>query len=510
MERAFNIIPVLFLTVLSVSAEMRLGSPFSCGAVLQRDRPVPVWGWTSPGETVTVRFADQVKSAQATDSGKWSVVLDSMQASFEGRNMTVSTAAERISIDDILVGEVWFASGQSNMECPIKGPSPRFRDGQGRLAIAMTREPNVRFFKVKKAWDVEPLETTPYGWYRFTAEDIAKINDRPSLSAVAFYYALDIFHGAKVPVGIIEASVGGTNIDAWTPRSGLLSRTDLKDVADYQIKKDWVGARDAKGAINGGSQQPTVLWNAMVAPFVPYAIRGLIWYQGCHNASEAQRYCSKMHALYQGWSKEFLNPDLALYFVELAPYNVSWFDIQQAQHRFAEEEKNAAIAISCDVGNPNDVHHNEKRTVAHRLAVHALKRLYGFSSVEDESPRPKAATLKGEIVTLTFDHAQKIYFYNIPRTRPEGFELAGPDGLWHPAEVVNAEAGKTRAGGIYYPGLLKGGARHLELLSATVPHPVKLRYLHEKPWTGCVYNESDLPLGSFQMDISQVDVQEVK
>ena len=171
------------------------------------------------------------------------------------------------------------------------------------------------------------------------------------------------------------------------------------------------------------------------------ACRGFIWYQGCHNAGEYQRYCAKMHALYNGWAKEFQNPDLKLYFVQLAPWgNAGIANIQMAQAKFAAEEKNAAMAVINDVGNLTDIHPNDKRTVAKRLAVHALKRDYGWDFLRDNSPTLKSWKIEGDKFILSFNDAQGWYVYNHTMgDQSVGFELAGADGVFKPARLVNVK-----------------------------------------------------------------------
>ena len=475
---------------------LKLGAPFVAGAVLQRGMKAPIWGRAAPGARVTVRFAGMSYSATADADGRWRVDIGPLEACASPRLLEVVAmpSGETCIVPDVLVGEVWLASGQSNMECPIWDTNPRYRDGRGALAVAMTREPEVRFFKVRRTWSVRPMEDAPGKWRPFTPEAFAEVRDRPWLSAVAFYYALDIRHATRVPVGVIDASWGGTNIDAWTPRCGLATRSDLKETMDYPVREIWTAA-DRRGPVTGPIQQPTVLWNGMVAPFVPFALRGMIWYQGCHNAGEAHLYCSKMHALYNGCSQMFEIPALAFYFVELAPWKHSWFDIQQAQHRFADEQSNAAIAVTCDIGNPADIHPNDKAAVAHRLAAHALKRLYGFGGLQDCSPKVRKTSVSNDVVTVVLADASSLYFYNADRSRPSGFELLAKDGTWHSAEIVNLVEHRTPDGNMTCPGMIDG--RVLRVKSSTVLEPYGIRYLHEAPWRGSIYNEVGLPLGSF-------------
>ena len=470
-------------------ARVELATPFSDNMVLQRDRKVPIWGTADPGERISVSFAGTTVEATADAKGLWRVNLPAMSASKENRTLTAKSAANEVVVRNVLVGEVWFASGQSNMQCPIWGDDPRYRDGKGAMMLKMTRRPFIRYAKNPRVWSVRPEGRIDVVWREMTPEAAAKVTGR-HLSAVAFYYALELYGALEVPVGVIDSTWGDTNIDAWTPRAAYAKHPALKDLADYPVTTDWKPEM-RRGPINKPNQQPAVLWNGMVDAWAPFAIRGFIWYQGCHNSSDAYRYCEKMHALYDGWSAAFENPGLKLYFVELAPFREDWFKLQQAQHRFAAEEKNAAYVVTCDCGNQADVHPNDKEIVAKRLALHALKRDYGFADIEDCSPVLKdwKSDTNG-VVTLAFDHADGWYYYNDDLSAPKGFDIAGPDGVFKPAKILNKAVNN---------GILVG--RDLQIAADGVTKPRRIRYLANVPQVGSIYAaNTSLPLGSFEID----------
>ncbi len=480
-----------------LEAKVAAGTPFADNMVLQRDCAVPVWGTADAGERVTVSFAGQEKSATADAQGAWRVALDPMPASKENRELTVTGAANSETFRNVLVGEVWFASGQSNMECPIWSDNPRYRDGKGGIMTAMTRRPYIRYARNPRVWSATPRHDWKATWRDFSPESFRE-TFRGNLSAVAFYYALELYGALEVPVGIIDSSWGGTNIDAWTPRSGYASHPELKDVADFPVTAEW-NASMRKGVIGDAKQQPTAIWNGMVAAWAPYAIKGFIWYQGCHNNGESHRYRDKMHALYDGWAKEFANPDLKLYFVMLAPYRANWFNLQQAQSRFAAEEKNAALVVSCDAGNRDDIHPNDKEIIAKRLALHAFRRDYGFTDIVDDSPTVKSWTKTADgQVRLSFNDATGWYVYNANRSDAQGFEIAGPDGRFVPAKVMN----KGAAANTLAAGRLEGA--ELVVAAKGVTEPMRLRYLANAPGVGALYAfNSGLPVGPFELDLSK-------
>lgn len=487
---------------LPLFAKIEMGTPFSDGAVLQRGMSVPVWGKAAPGKTVKVAFAGAKVSTVVAADGKWTVLLPKMAASAESRTMTVTegeggffgATTDTVEVKDVLVGEVWFASGQSNMECPIVGGNTRYRDGKGALVTSMTRLPLVRFAKNNKQWSVDPTAAKSQGWKKYEPSSFTGY----TLSAVAFYYARELHLALGIPVGIVDASWGGTNIDAWTPRCGYEGcDKSIKETAEYKVKKDWKKATDAKGPIRGEVQQPTVLFNGMVASWAPMAMRGFIWYQGCHNSGEAQLYCAKMHALYAGWAKQFGNPDLKLYFVQLAPWRSNWNALVAAQNKFVSEEKNAALAVTADVGNFDDIHPNDKEIVAKRLVVHALKRDYGFDIPEDDSPTVRSAKFGSDgVVTVDFAHVKNWYVYAPNRSRDAAFEVAGTNGTWVAAKVVNFRKAKDKDGKAVDTDFIDG--TKIAVKADTVAAPVKVRYMGQPRTSGTLYNEASLPLGPFE------------
>ena len=458
----------LAASVCAAEAKVTTATPFADNMVLQRERPVPVWGTADPGEAVTVQFAGQTKTATADANGAWKVMLDAMPASKENRTLTVKGASNAEDIKNVLVGEVWFASGQSNTECPIWGPSPRYRDGQGAVMTATARRPFIRYVKNARTTAREPRLGWKAVWRDYSPESF-KATFHNNLSAMAFYYALELHDALGVPVGIIDSSWGGTRIEPWTPPSGF------KQAPAIPAKV--------------GAGTPTALWNGMVAAFAPYAIKGFIWYQGCSNAGDGIRYCDKMHDLYNGWAKEFQNPGLKLYFVQLAPFSRSWFSVQMGQAKFAAEEKNAAMITTCDIGNSWDIHPNDKESVARRLVLHALKRDYGFDGIVDDAPELKSWKVEGDKFVMSFSNANAWYAYNADRSVAKGFEVAGKDGKFVPANIVNKGANGTLAGA------------ELIVSAPGVKEPRRLRYLYSKPWIGSLYSfDSGLPLGPFEID----------
>ena len=480
---------ILFLGILvgvfSSAAQVEFSTPFSDGMVLQRDTTVPIWGTASAGEKVTVSFAGQEVSSVADVEGKWRVDLSPLGPSKTGRRLTASGSDSGSVLEDVLVGEVWIVSGQSNCELPLVGKTPHFSDRQGLLVAGMTYRPDIRFVQASgDDGNVLPRREmrTRASWKPFVPENL---RTAPSFSAIGVYFALDIHAAIDMPIGLIGIYSGGSNIEAWIPREGFC------------------GVDDA-GPGRTCARPPSVLWNALVAPWCPMALRGFLWYQGCANSNRKAEaddwYRRMMHALYDSWSKAFENPDLKLYFAELAPY-VNWWDIQTCQAKFAAEEKNADMVTTCDVGNVHDIHPNEKGTVGKRLAALALRYDYGFTNLVADAPVPLRCVAKGRLVELDCLHAGSWWIYHDDWGVDVPFELADADGRWKPARLVNTVNGCTNAVPWKTKGVVDGGGT-LVLSADGVEDPVKIRYLYQRPWTGFLYSaDSGLPLGPFEAPV---------
>ena len=484
--------------IFAAEAKVQLGVPFTDGVVLQRDRAVPVWGTADTGEKVTVSLRGenfiQMRETVAGKDGRWCVSLAPMPASCEARVLKANDA----EVKDVLVGEVWFCAGQSNTELPLCGGNPHFRDAKGMMRARMTNKPLVRYcHQSNYRTSVEPKKTPakPVEWKTFTP---ANLMGGSSFSAMGVYFALEIHNALGIPVGIVGTYWGGTRVEPWTPKSGLASVPSCRAAAEQSLldPQAYEAAKKAGTAKFRIQDQPRVLWNEMVEPWTPFAIRGFIWYQGCSNAGDGYAYAEKMQALYNGWAKEFANPDLKLYFVQLAPWGYDKIaTIQEAQAKFAAAEKNAGMAVINDCGNLSDIHPNDKETVGQRLALLALNRDYGFTDVRADSPTLRNWKIEGDKFVLTFDHAESWYLYNPDWAVSNGFEIAGADGRFVAAKIENLTVKDAK--GYQSRGEMKG--RDLIVSAPGVKEPKKLRYLFSRPWRGNLYSDAGLPLGAFHI-----------
>ena len=482
-------------------SKFELGSPFSSGMVLQRGMPVNVWGFAEPSAKVSVEFGGASAAGVADAKGRWRVKLPKMEANANPRTLVAKCGDRRISVDDVLVGEVWLASGQSNMDCPLVGGSTRYRDRQGSLVAQMTHKPQIRYLRSTGTWKRHPVERAQNKmvWRKFVPKELMSGN---TISAVAAYFALDLHSALSVPIGIIGAYIGGTNIDAWTPAEGTASRPELADVSNwtYYDNSNWPTNYNTY-PWRAPVQQPAVLWNGLVAPLAPYSCRGMIWYQGCHNYpnGEWQRYCSKMHALFNGWKLKFENDDFVIRFVQLG---TSFGTLCTMQAKFEREQPAAAMAVICDVANKDDIHPWEKETVGRRLAVHALRRDYGFADIRDNSPSMKEVFRDGTNLVVVCRDAKGLYVYNEDRSLDNNFEIAGADGKWKRAKIVNAIPRLRPQGGVNTNGGAITDPDRIVLCADGVAVPTRVRYFFTPPYRGSIYNEVNLPLGPFESGLT--------
>lgn len=449
----------MVLHLVLAAAGLTLGAPFQDGAVLQRERSVPVWGTASPGTVVTVSFAGQEKTATTATNGRWRVTLDPLVASSVGRDLVASCNPNGQAIlRDVLVGEVWLCSGQSNMAMSLADGRTRYGDGIGAMVAQVTDKPFVRYMKSpgKGGWNRLTPKFLMSGWR----------------SSLPVHYALELHDKLGVPVGVIVAAVGGSNIDSWNPANG----------------------------------EKANLHRTNILPLGPYAMRGALWYQGETNVREVEEYPGKLAALHAGWKAQFENPSLPLDIVQLAPYRYAKPEQVDALPQFMENQAkyaagcpDATVTIINDIGNFDDCHPNNKWLVAKRLALHALRRDYGFEGVEDCSPVPQTATLvASNRVQVTFSHAKSMYVYRQDSRFGlfAEFELAGADGVWKKADIVNFPKLDWTKHGVLTNNVI-------ELVAKGVEKPVRVRHAYSAPFTGVLYNQVNLPCGPFCLAIKE-------
>ena len=470
----------------TTKVKVRFAPPFGDGMVLQREMPVAVWGRATAGEEVSISFAGNTVKVIANSTGAWKGSLPPMKASSEPHTLAVTGKSGSHAIHDVLVGEVWLVGGQSNAECPFwQEKGPRYRDLKGGMMAQFYRMPQVRFTDRPSVW----RECVPSNLVDLTLDATKRST---SFSAMGVYFAAQLHQSIGVPVGMIGEYVRGSGIDTWIPKEGYMTQDSLKDMLEWTRipQKEWT--KDCiKYPIVRYGEQPSVYWESRLVRWTPYTFRGVLWNQGCSNKTDP-RYREKLHALYSGWTRLFENPGMSFYLVETGHGDGTSFDIQLQQARFVAEEPNAALAPANDVGNARDVHGNDKEMLARRLLLHALKRNYGFTDIRNEPPIVKSAKVNGDSIVLSIENARTMYVYNPSINLKACFEIAGEDGVWYPADIVNfTKTAWSMDGYIAAPEIV--------LRAKGVDKPRRARYLHGKDAKSNVYNDVCLPLLAFEV-----------
>ena len=495
-RRLLAVVLSVALANLTAEAKLEFGSPFADGAVLQRGKMVNVWGWTDPGGSVKVAFAGTSVAATADADGRWLAQIGPFDACCEGRILSVSSGSERIEARDVLVGEVWLCSGQSNMEFSLCSGAVRLHERDGFLTAQMTHKPLIRYLHgCRYRTSVTPQERAEgrFFWEKFEP----KLLMRHGVSAIAVHYALELHSALGVPIGVMVAAWGGTDIAPWIPKCGLVSVKGLEDIAAWNPKDAKSFAEsDKTSTMTNPNRQPTVIYNGLVAPLVPYTMRGIVWYQGESDRGDALRYALKMHAYYKGMTEVFRDRSLKLYFAQISCWRhggSSWNDIRLQQAKFAAEEPNAEMVVTADVGNPDEIHPYDKKPVAKRLAAYALRNDYGFSDIVCDQPVPADVTAAADgTVEISFRHAKELRVYNLTEKANVEFELAGTDGEYKAAEIVSEPMARRKN---QYAG------PSLKIRANGVPRPVTVRYLYQASAQAALLNELGLPAGPFVLPV---------
>jgi sialate O-acetylesterase len=462
---------------LAAQATVRLPALVGDHMVVQRNVPVPVWGWAAPGEPVTVTFRGKSYPATPAASGKWQVALPATPA---GGPYTLTIKGQNtLTVQDVLVGDVWLASGQSNMELPLRdknapapGAYPMVVNAEQEVAAA--NFPQIRQFTVKKNVAYQPqTENEGYGW------QVCSPSTAGSFSAVGYFFARDLYLRYQVPIGIISSPWGGTPAEAW------VSAEALKQLPDFQAKVASLAPpttpeKDPQNAV-------TVLYNGLIAPLLPYALKGIIWYQGESNVGRAAQYRTLFPALIRDWRARW-GAELPFLFVQLANYTKAlqepaesaWAELREAQAQ-ALALPRTGMAVAIDIGEGADIHPGNKQDVGHRLALVARRVAYGDQQVVAAGPTFQSMQVSGGQVRIKFANTDPGLLLKTGNTTLSGFALAGADHKFHWAAA-------TLAGS------------EVVLTCAAVPVPVAVRYDWADNPLGNLYNREGLPAAPFRTD----------
>lgn len=468
----FSVGLALALSVLPTLADVQLHALFSEGAVLQQGRAVPVWGTARDGEKVTVQFQGQEKSTVA-HGGRWQVRLQPLRAG--GPFSLIVRGDNTITRTNVLVGEVWLCSGQSNMGFQL------WRAAQADAAIAAAADPQLRLFTVPRGGADEPQANLLGDWKDSTPHSAS------NFSAVAYFFGRELRRALRVPVGLIDSSVGGTPAEAWTSRATLEADPELKQILEQhaanvrtfdaqkaatahqqaltrhhqavaKAKAEGRKAPKAPTAVANparSSKRPSALYNAMIAPLQPYALAGVIWYQGEANAGRAAQYQQLFPAMIRNWRDAWGQGDFPFLFVQIAPHERMTPEIREAQLLTWQRVPRTALVVTTDVGDATDIHPTQKAPVGERLALAARAVAYG-EKVEYSGPVFDTMTVDGPRAVLTFKHTGGGL---VARGGPlQGFTIAGVDGHFVPATArIEGDRVVVSAAGVDKPAAVRYG-----------------------------------------------------
>lgn len=493
---------VLLISSSLVHANVIPNSLFSDHMVLQQNIAVPVWGTADDGEKITVTFNKQQLITTAVN-GKWMVKLSAMKA---GGPFTMTiTGSNTITINDIMVGEVWLCGGQSNMErhLGLQGGQKPIVNWEAEVAAA--NFPLIREFYVPKVGGTgEPLYNVSAKWSVCTPQNV------PNFSAVGYFFARDIFNNLKVPVGIIHSSWGGTPAERWTGKATIESNPGLKELVDaynrniknypsdlekyknneQALLQKW--AADTAAARQAGKSLPRKpapppdpiktgigsLYNSMIAPLIPYAMKGVCWYQGEANNGRGKQYQTLLPAMIESWREAWGQGAFPFLIVQIAPFRNIKPDIREAQLLITQTTKNTALIVTTDVGDSSDIHPANKQPVGARLAL-AARALAYKQKLEYSGPIYTDMKKDGDRIVLHFTHHKGLHSNN---GSLKGFVIAGADGQFVPATAV-----------------IKGNK--VIVSSDAVKEPVAVRYGWSNVPDVNLYNEAGLPASPFRTDV---------
>ncbi len=470
--RLVPLLAVLFMLFVQLThAEVRLPAIVSSNMVLQRNTTVVLWGWADAKEKISIEssWMDEVLNATADHKGNWSVEVKTTNSK-EAQKISIKGKNSSILLENILFGEVWICSGQSNMQQPVKG-----YDGQptfgAAMAVANAFNPNLRLFTVDRVGSKTPeLDVEKYtSWQQASSSNVAEF------SAVAYFFGKLLQEILDVPVGMIHTSWGGSSVQAWISKD-VISIYQEVDLEDVDITK-------------GTNHIPTALYNAMIHPLIPYTIQGALWYQGESNRLEPEEYETLFPAMVKDWRTRWGIGNFPFYYVQIAPYWYSNNDafatsensafIRESQLQCVDLIPNSGIAITMDIGDEYFIHPPKKKEVADRLLFNALNQTYRLKGVDGKSPEYDSMEATGDEILLKFKNAETGLF---AFDELHGFEIAGANKVFYPATATIVDS------------------KNVVVKSEKVSTPVAVRYAWRNWVEGTLYDTNLLPASSFRTD----------
>lgn len=471
MTRLFGVSAItVCLMAMTAAAEVTLPTVFADGMVLQQKSRVTVWGWAEPGEKVSVKGSWQWLWGASTKAGKdgtWRIGLKTPKAG--GPHTLTVTGKNRIVLDDVLSGEVWVCSGQSNMQWAMAA----LKTKEGDKAIAAADFPQIRLFSVPRQFAIAPQADCDGAWQVCTPDTAREF------SAVAFYFGRQLHQKLHVPIGLIHTSWGGTVAEAW------MSESALRAFGGFDAELDKLQTPDLHDEKFPDRNTPSALFNKMIYPLLPFRIAGAIWYQGESNAGRWQQYRTLFPALIADWRAQWGQGDFPFYYVQIAPYKyadskaVGSATLREAQMLTLRAVNNVGMAVTMDIGEEADIHPRNKRDVGHRLALWALAQTYGQKGLVYSGPIYTGMKVERDTVRLSFD---AVGGGLVERGGPlTDFEIAGADQVFVPAKAV-----------------IDGNT--VVVSASSVAEPAAVRYGFTNWAQPNLFNKEGLPASSFRTD----------
>ena len=463
---------LLPLIALPLQARIRLPHILSDGMVIQQLSDFAFWGWAKPNTQITVEpsWKPDKLVVNSDSKGRWRIIVRAPGGSFKPHSITFSDG-QPITINNILAGEVWVCAGQSNMEMPVRGFNECPVEGYQEAVWASANMRGVRYVKIPARMSSVPLEDTPCQWVDMNPKTVS------DCSAVGFFFAQRLAQVLQMPVGLVLANKGGTMVESWLNVDNLRKHTDEPTDSTLIARKyptEWL--------------RPLLWGNGTFHPIVNYGVRGVLYYQGCANVDHnPTTYSERLKLLAQQWRKHF-SANMPMLLVEIAPHRyegemgTSAAFIREQQYKASLEIPNCAMVSTNDLVYPYEVkqiHPCQKRPIGERLALTALARYYGYESVMYKHPTFERMEIKGDTCVI---HLKDTYTGILPQANYEGFEMAGADRIFYPANATHVRHNKFR------------------LTSKDVPKPVAVRYCYRNFLLGNIKNQAALPLIPFRTD----------
>ena len=479
-----KILTILAFSALAISsqAKVRLPHIICDNMVLQQQTDVRLWGWSQPGKSVkiTTSWSNEAVSAKADKNGKWLVKVRTPKASYTPLNITFDDG-EPLTISNVVAGEVWVCAGQSNMEMPVKGFGMCPVKDYNHWVIESANHAGVRSVKIPSVMRTDPQEDAQCEWRVCSPKTVG------DFSATGYFFARLMHSALDIPIGIIEANKGGTRVESWLTKENLQKYTsDPTDSA--AIAQKWPT-----------DYHRSLLWgNGTFNPILNYTVKGILYYQGCSNVGDpGDQYSERMKLLVEQWRSQFGLGEIPFYFVQIAPWayddgdvnGISGALLREQQWKAAQISPNSSLVCINDLVYPyeySQIHPAQKQPVGERLAYTALHRDYGFENVLYKSASFKDMKIKNDTV---FIHLQDNYAADAPFEQMEGFEVAGEDKVFHPAQARHF----WQPGGGYWDEAIM-------IVCPEVKKPVAVRYCFKNFQIGNVKNGGNLPLFPFRTD----------